>query len=479
MSVSRKGRKRGHFEEEEQRLVHATEVGQKRPREASLTMSVDSRGVSKMIREQKKAIISAVMCHLEPEVWHACGLSKKAVMPAIKDLRQACKGSLRCGWHKISRERQRAIYADVSAKTIMEKADGMMPAMKVRSSAGRAGILSVKAGAALFRTEVMTSALADKTRLRYHGLWQGFVTYGIAQRDLQSIMPATKEMVHAWAMQLMMLGASPSLIRASIAAVQSRHNDYGFQAPLREPRLFQRTMRAVFALQGTPRRQITPISRSMMRKLMRLRNLSAAEKRDVTLTVAGTQLCARVGEIKRLQVCDFLKNYDLGFSRRYRGSAAIRIRKRKQDRERKGLYPRLLKGTTETLCIVRRLERLMRERGLHVSDKCTKAQRPAARCPHCPPLFASFREVNGRPLPMSRQQVTGAVKRAMGLIKKDTTGFSGISMRRGGISQAVHKRVPEPILFLQSGHGSKLAARTYMVPHDPRVLYETAQALRL
>jgi hypothetical protein len=67
----------------------------------------------------------------------------------------------------------------------------------------------------------------------------------------------------------------------------------------------------------------------------------------------------------------------------------------------------------------------------------------------------------------------------MGLIKKDTTGFSGISMRRGGISQAVHKRVPEPILFLQSGHGSKLAARTYMVPHDPRVLYETAQALRL
>jgi hypothetical protein len=82
-------------------------------------------------------------------------------------------------------------------------------------------------------------------------------------------------------------------------------------------------------------------------------------------------------------------------------------------------------------------------------------------------------------LPMSRQQVSSAVKRAIGLVKKDADSFSRISMLRGGISQAVHARVPEPILFLQSGHGSKIAARAYMVPQDPRVLYETARALRL
>jgi hypothetical protein len=80
---------------------------------------------------------------------------------------------------------------------------------------------------------------------------------------------------------------------------------------------------------------------------------------------------------------------------------------------------------------------------------------------------------------MSRQQVTSAVKKAMSLVTKDSSSFSGISMRRGGISQAIHARVPEPILFLQSGHGTGIAARTYMVPQDPRVLYETAAALRL
>jgi hypothetical protein len=127
-------------------------------------------------------------------------------------------------------------------------------------------------------------------------------TYGLAQRDLQSIMPAAKEMVQAWAMQLLMLGASQSLVRTSLAAVQSKHSEFGFQAPLSEPKLFKRTMRAVFALQGAPKRQITPITRRMMRRLMRLKHLTPGQRRDVALTVAGTQICARVGEIKRLRI---------------------------------------------------------------------------------------------------------------------------------------------------------------------------------
>jgi hypothetical protein len=45
--------------------------------------------------------------------------------------------------------------------------------------------------------------------------------------------------------------------------------------------------------------------------------------------------------------------------------------------------------------------------------------------------------------------------------------------------EAIHARVQEPILYLQSWHGSGLAARSYIVPEDPLVLHETAQALRL
>ena len=52
-------------------------------------------------------------------------------------------------------------------------------------------------------------------------------------------------------------------------------------------------------------------------------------------------------------------------------------------------------------------------------------------------------------------------------------------MRRGGISAALVARVPEPILFLQSGHGSNNSARNYMVPTDPSVWYEHFAAFDL
>ncbi len=70
---------------------------------------------------------------------------------------------------------------------------------------------------------------------------------------------------------------------------------------------------------------------------------------------------------------------------------------------------------------------------------------------------------------------------ALQMIGVDTKHYSGLSMRRGGISATLAPRVPEPILFLQSGHGSNsgCAARNYMVPKNPNVLYETYLALGL
>ena len=49
------------------------------------------------------------------------------------------------------------------------------------------------------------------------------------------------------------------------------------------------------------------------------------------------------------------------------------------------------------------------------------------------------------PTPVSRQQVTNAVLETLSLIGVDTTHYSGISMRWGGISAGLAARVPEPI----------------------------------
>ena len=59
----------------------------------------------------------------------------------------------------------------------------------------------------------------------------------------------------------------------------------------------------------------------------------------------------------------------------------------------------------------------------------------------------------------------------------DAQNFSGKSMRLGGLSMAINARVPEPILYLQSGHGKAKAARAYMITDDPSILYDTGRAI--
>jgi hypothetical protein len=55
----------------------------------------------------------------------------------------------------------------------------------------------------------------------------------------------------------------------------------------------------------------------------------------------------------------------------------------------------------------------------------------------------------------------------------DSSRFSGISARKGGISTAIEARVDETILYLQSGHGAALPARAYMQIASPAHSLET------
>ena len=114
-----------------------------------------------------------------------------------------------------------------------------------------------------------------------------------------------------------------------------------------------------------------------------------------------------------------------------------------------------------------------------VSPLCTKLRFPAARCPYCPPLFLAFSSTADLKKNCSRQMVSSAVKRCMIMIGVDPLNFSGISMRRGGLSVAIHARVPEAILYIQSGHGKGSSARRYIVQSDPQVLFESSQAFGL
>ena len=61
----------------------------------------------------------------------------------------------------------------------------------------------------------------------------------------------------------------------------------------------------------------------------------------------------------------------------------------------------------------------------------------------------------------------------------DTTFFSGISARKGGLSTAIEAGVPEHILWMQSGHAQDVAARRYVQLNSPALLYRTYEAFGL
>jgi hypothetical protein len=87
------------------------------------------------------------------------------------------------------------------------------------------------------------------------------------------------------------------------------------------------------------------------------------------------------------------------------------------------------------------------------------------------PLFPRVVNVAVTSQAVSLQQVTNAVLNSLRMIGVATEHYSGKSMRTVGINAALAAYVPEPILFLQSGHGTNCAARNYMTPRDPHVLY--------
>ena len=114
---------------------------------------------------------------------------------------------------------------------------------------------------------------------------------------------------------------------------------------------FRNLSKAITSLKGTPKRLFFPVTKEHLRKMMHLRNLTAAQERAVIITSTRSQLCCRVSEVRNFQVCDFLKDQAMAFSSRCRGCAAFQIRKQKQDTRRRDLYPE---------CFVEQLQRCAR-----------------------------------------------------------------------------------------------------------------------
>jgi hypothetical protein len=372
----------------------------------------------------------------------------------------------------LGEEKMRHLLSDTSQATAVEEGDGHFPAVQAKRKISR--LSSKEELAAIFDECILPAQLQHSTRKGYWSSWKTVLTWGVAHDEVKSLLPMAQDTLKAITQEGLMIGMSAATIRNLWSAIEDRHRMFGYIPPLAmRGGDFSRYSKAVASVKGIPSRLIFPVGVHHVQQMLALGGLSLAQTRDVLMCVLGTVMCMRVNEVDQLQVCDVLWHFDAGFHDRYVNSLAVRIYKRKQDTARKGLYPRA------GAAVFTRLRAYTEDNGLTVAENCTKGRSPGARCRACMPLFSRIDNGAVSSRPVSRQQVTNAVLKALQLIGVDTKHYSGISMRRGGISAGLAARVPEPILFLQSGHGSNCAARNYMVPRDPHVLYETYLAFGL
>jgi hypothetical protein len=207
-----------------------------------------------------------------------------------------------------------------------------------------------------------------------------------------------------------------------------------------------------------------------------------AAHRARLLTVVATLACLRVNEVARLQVCDLWFDYLMSYG--LSGFESVHINRRKNNTQRKGHYPAFGRSRDPELDVVAQLRRWLELAGLAVHPLCAKRARPAAACELCPPLFPLTHCAKGginatTRRPCSRQQASDWIRWAVKQAGGDSSRFSGISARKGGISTAIEARVDETILYLQSGHGAALPAQAYMQISSPARFLERFEAFGL
>ena len=360
---------------------------------------------------------------------------------------------------------------------------------------------SVEESVAAFNTHVLPLERARGTRRKYATHRLSVLTWAVWKGVLHELLPMSEDLLRAYIWDSLAFEATLPVLKHCVNAIKAWHTKLRLPAPASGPGDYRRLTHSLARFHGEPRRLVFPIHAEAVRRLLLL-PLPEHDAgcggvraqcpiclrflhrwRDCLAGATGTVTCARSAETSGLQSCDLLVDFDAraGYTR-FKGGAAVNVKVRKNDQFRHGHQARVGVARNPKLDLIRQLRAFMRWAGNGPRPGCTKWKQTHLPCPVCPPLFP--RSVKGgTAFDLTRhptsEEVSAMVVRGLGHVGYDTSLFSGISARRGGLSTAIEAGVPEHILWMQSGHAQDLAARRYVQLGSPALLYRTWEAFNL
>ena len=408
-----------------------------------------------------------------------------------------------------------AWFFDDGACTALEAAEGRWrPAIAALAFAPGV-VSSIGASVAAFNAEVRPGERARSTRLKYLAHRLSILTWAVWKGCLPQLLPMSDDLLRAYIWDSLAFETSLSVLKHAVGAVKAWHQRLGMAAPMDGPGDFRRLTTSLARFQPCPRLLKFPIYAGAVQRLLLLPfpahppcsgvippkprgKWTRCEKCWVFLLcwfdcltgATGTIICSRCKELGLMTVCDIWWRFDelAGFLQ-FAGGAAFNIGIRKNDQFRCGHQARVgvpKDPRLDLLAQLREALRLLGTLGPHPGCVKSKAAGRAAnhtvRCNVCPPVFPR-RIKKGQEFDLSRPatsaEVSASIIRGMQHVGFDTTYYSGISARKGGLSTAIEAGVPEHILWMQSGHAQDVAARRYVQLNSPALLYRTYESFGL
>ena len=345
---------------------------------------------------------------------------------------------------------------------------------------------TVDAMSQAFTDMIVPLGTARGTRLKAQRNWCSVLTWAVGRNTLDQILPMDARTLQAMLWDFTAMGASRSTLKSIVDSVIARHRDARLPSPVSGHMSYFRLTRCLGRLLGTQHPHKMGVTRDMIVALLRYRPKNLLEFRNKLVTCTITIGCMRPGEGAAATSCclvfdsDFLKGLP-----QYKDCSTLTTLRRKNDQERKGHWMRFGKSIDPQLDINHQLGLFMDMAGTRPRTHCQAAALKGKKCLTCPPLFPKLVSGPGDtwalhkdPQP-SAANVTSMVVAALRMIGVDTTAFTGVCCRMGGLTVATEAGVPENILWMQSGHAQDRAARRYVRLTNPDRLYDTWRAFRL
>ena len=364
---------------------------------------------------------------------------------------------------------RQAVVAEAVPQTPMEQADCRDLPDDLITHTG--GVLPIAEGARMFRTHVAPTAQAVSTRRNYGDHWRGFVTYAYLNDALHSILPTPTDMIQGYLWELLQHKYSPATVKLRLYAILDKNQQYGHNVAFSRRHINQ-WLTAYECLRGSPTKEKPAVSRLQLKRILQLPRSRLRHLRDTLIVALGCLCALRPQEIAQIDVCDLLFDHDGP------RTLAIRIKKRKNDRKRNGLWPRVGLATKPQYDVITLARTWLDRTGREQHPDCDKTLHPRSSCQACGLLFSRIGPQGAHTHPtghprhsISNNTVTDAVRDSLERIGvPDAAAYSGKSLRAGALTTALAGGVPSDLYELQSGHRSD-QWKKYIRGSEVKLLY--------